>query len=147
MGRVRDQAELQLHHAVKAERSKWEDRDGKRERELALTKSQYEIVDGVLYHVENDKTLRIVPASGDRRKIFDEAHAGAFGGHLQEAKMHSQLAKHYWWPRMHADITHCCCGVPHLFRFNRTLTSMLAKTMEKQGQDWDDHLPLRPVCV
>lgn len=26
-------------------------------------------------------------------------------------------------------------------RFNRTLTSMLAKTVERQGRDWDDHLP------
>ena len=26
-------------------------------------------------------------------------------------------------------------------RFNRTLISMLAKTVEKGGKDWDDHLP------
>ena len=26
-------------------------------------------------------------------------------------------------------------------RFNRTLTSMLAKTVQKQGCDWDEHLP------
>lgn len=26
-------------------------------------------------------------------------------------------------------------------RFNRTLTAMLAKTVEKGGQDWDEHLP------
>ena len=26
-------------------------------------------------------------------------------------------------------------------RFNRTLTSMLAKTVQKQGRDWDEHLP------
>ena len=26
-------------------------------------------------------------------------------------------------------------------RFNRTLTSMLAKTVEKQGSDWNEHLP------
>ena len=26
-------------------------------------------------------------------------------------------------------------------RFNRTLTDMLAKTVEKQGRDWDEHLP------
>jgi hypothetical protein len=30
-------------------------------RELALTKSQFEIVDGVLHHVEKDKTLRVIP--------------------------------------------------------------------------------------
>ena len=26
-------------------------------------------------------------------------------------------------------------------RFNRTLTDMLAKTVEKSGRDWDQHLP------
>ena len=26
-------------------------------------------------------------------------------------------------------------------RFNRTLISMLAKTVQKQGRDWDEHLP------
>lgn len=26
-------------------------------------------------------------------------------------------------------------------RFNRTLTMMLAKTVEKGGKDWDQHLP------
>ena len=26
-------------------------------------------------------------------------------------------------------------------RFNRTLTSMLGKTVQKQGHDWDEHLP------
>ena len=25
-------------------------------------------------------------------------------------------------------------------RFNRTLTSMLAKTVQQQGQDWDEYL-------
>ena len=29
----------------------------KRARELAMTQAQYEITDGVLYHIESDKTL------------------------------------------------------------------------------------------
>ena len=34
--------------------------DDKRARELALTKSQYTIVDSVLYRVESDKTLKVI---------------------------------------------------------------------------------------
>ena len=59
----------------------------KRARELALTKSQYAILEGVLYHVEADKSLRIVPAEGQRRELFDEIHGGKFGGHLRDAKI------------------------------------------------------------
>ena len=40
--------------------------------------------------------------------IFDEAHSGVLGAHLREAKIHGQLAKHYWWPRMRADIAPWC---------------------------------------
>ena len=74
-------------------------------RELILTQSQYEVVGGVLYHVAPDKTLRIILPTGDRKQIFEDAHVGTFGGHLREAKIHGQLSKHYWWPRMWADIT------------------------------------------
>ena len=80
----------------------------KEARELALTKSQYELVDGVLYHVENDKTLRIVPPTTHRKKLFDEVHSGILSGHLREAKMHGQLSRHYWWPQMRADIRRWC---------------------------------------
>ena len=74
--------------------------DDKKAREIALKKSEFEIIDGVLYHVEKDKTLRIVPPSQDRRELFESARAGVFGGHLKSAKLHGQLAKHYWWPGM-----------------------------------------------
>ena len=43
--------------------------DHKRARELVLSRSQYTLVDGVLYRVENDKTLRIIPPRSDREKI------------------------------------------------------------------------------
>ena len=80
----------------------------KRARELALTRSQYTITDGVLHHVEKDKTLQIIPPRSDREKILKEAHSGTFGGHLGEVKVHGQLAKHYWWPKMRGDITTWC---------------------------------------
>lgn len=77
-------------------------------RELVLSKSLYEVIDGVLYRVQPDKTLRIIPPTEDQKRLFEEAHAGAFGGHLRDAKTHSELAKHYWWPGMRADLIRWC---------------------------------------
>ena len=73
-------------------------------RELTLTKSQYLMVGGVLHHVEPDKTLRVILPMGSRRKVFDTAH----GGHLRDAKIHGQLSRHYWWPKMRSDIRAWC---------------------------------------
>ena len=78
--------------------------DERKAREIVLQKSEFEMVDGVLYHLERDKTMRIIPASQDRRELFESAHGGVFGGHFRSAKLHGQLAKHYWWPGMRQDI-------------------------------------------
>ena len=82
--------------------------DTRKARELALTVSQYTIVDGVLYRVETDKTLRVIPPSSQREKLFHEAHDGKFGAHLRDAKIHGELSRHYRWPRMRADIIRWC---------------------------------------
>ena len=58
--------------------------------------------------MEADKSLRIIPPTGDRQKLFEEVHGGLFGGHLREAQMHSELSRHYWWPGMRAEIAHMC---------------------------------------
>ncbi len=43
--------------------------------ELTLSSSAYMIVEGVLYRVAADKTLRIIPPpQADREKLFHEAH-------------------------------------------------------------------------
>ena len=76
-------------------------------RELVLSRPQFEIID-VLYHVELDKTLRVIPTVAQRRKLFEDTHSGLFGGHLRSAKIHSQLAKHFWWPTMRTDIFQWC---------------------------------------
>ena len=62
-----------------------------------LTKEQYEIVDGILYRLQPDGTLRIIPSKKDQQTLFQETHQGVFGGHLKDAKVHSELSKHYWW--------------------------------------------------
>ena len=66
------------------------------------------LLGGVLYHLSEDKTLRIVPPASDRHKLFLEIHEGAFSGHLRQAKIHSQLSRHYWWPGMRKDLDTWC---------------------------------------
>ena len=80
--------------------------DESRARTLVLSSSQYVIEDDVLYRVEKDSTLRIIPPRSQRQLLFTEAHAGVFGAHLSDTKVHSELRRHYWWHSMRADITH-----------------------------------------
>ena len=72
--------------------------DDKRAKQLALTRQQYVLKEDVLYRLENDKTLRVIPPACSRQQLVGEAHGGTFGGHLKEAKVHSQLSRHFWWP-------------------------------------------------
>ena len=62
-----------------------------RARELTLTRSQYEVIDDVLYHIEPDKTLQIVSPKVQRKVVFDEVHSGLLGAHLREAKIHGDI--------------------------------------------------------
>ena len=72
-------------------------------RRVILSHGHYALVDDILYHLEPDKFLRIVPPVMDREELFHEAHGGPFGGHLGDAKVHSQLSRHYWWLGMRKD--------------------------------------------
>ena len=69
--------------------------DDKKARELILSRSQYALLDGVLYRLEKDNSLRILVPECDCEELFKEAHEGVFGGHLREAKIYSQHSKHY----------------------------------------------------
>ena len=106
--------------------------DDNKARELLLSRSQYFLMDGVLYYVVADKTLRLVPPISDREQLFEEAHSGPFGAHLREAKVHGQLSKHYWWPKMRSDIHKLC---------NRCLVCATRRPGKAV------HLPLNPIPV
>ena len=82
--------------------------DDKQARRILLGQSNFTVLDGILYHIEEDKTLRIVPPTSDRHRLFLEAHEGVFSGHLRQAKIHSQLNRHYWWMGMRRDINAWC---------------------------------------
>ena len=83
-------------------------RDEKKAKELVLGTSLYEVVDGILYHVELDKSLRLIPPTCDRESLFQEVLSGTFGAHLKDTKIYGELSKHYWWPRMRSDIWKWC---------------------------------------
>ena len=82
--------------------------DESKARELAVFGQQYVLLEGVLYHVERDKTLEVIPPECDRRPLFDEVHGGTVCGHLRDAKIHGELSKRYWWPKMRSDIIQWC---------------------------------------
>ena len=79
--------------------------DEGRARTLVLSSSQYVLEDEVLYRVEPDSTLRVIPPANLREHLFKEAHSGVFGAHLSDVKVHSELRRHYWWNGMRRDIT------------------------------------------
>ena len=79
--------------------------DEKNARRVALTESQYSLEDRVLYRVEADGTLRVVPPSSQRERLFQEAHSGVFGAHLSDTKVYTELRRHYWWTGMRRDIS------------------------------------------
>ena len=102
--------------------------DEKVARELVLSGPQFEIIDNILYHVETDKTLRVIPTTDQREKLFEDVHSGLFGGHLRSAKVHGQLAKHFWWPTMRADIVKWCqaCQVCATRQVGRSIRPLLS---------------------
>ena len=82
----------------------------KEAREILLSEDHYTLVDDVLFRVVPDKSLRIVPPTAERKSLWEQLHAGCYGGHLKSAKAHGQLARQYWWPGMRTDIAHWCRG-------------------------------------
>jgi hypothetical protein len=42
----------------------------------------YTLLDGVLYWIADDKSLRIISPAKDRSQLFLEAYEGVFSGHL-----------------------------------------------------------------
>ena len=64
----------------------------------------YKLLDYVLYRTLPDKTVRIIPPQAACKELFDAAHQGHFGAHLKEDKIVGQLATHWWWPGMRADV-------------------------------------------
>ena len=82
--------------------------DDRQARQVLLGQSDFTILDGILYRVEKDKTLRVVPLKDDRHQLYLEVHDGVFSGHRQQVEVHRELSRHYWWPGMRKDIDTWC---------------------------------------
>lgn len=84
--------------------------DDARAWKLVLEKSNFEIMDGVLYYLSPtlpDQWRLAVPASL-RMTLMKEHHTGKFAGHFTERKMYATLSTRYWWQGMRADVRHFC---------------------------------------
>ena len=79
--------------------------DNRIARVVATTASQYTMEEGILYRVEPDGTLRLIPPQDCRDSLFQQAHSGEFGAHLGDAKVFSELRRHYWWYGMRGDVS------------------------------------------
>ena len=90
------------------------------------------MVDGILYRIMPDQTLRIIPPTVDRKGLFLEAYAGTFGGHLCDAKLHSELARHHWWLGMRT----------HIGKWYRGCLTCVTRCIGCQ-----EHRPLVPIPV
>lgn len=44
------------------------------------------VEDCILYQVEPDDTLRVVPPLSQRQNLFQRAHCGVFGAHLSDIR-------------------------------------------------------------
>ena len=82
--------------------------DAKQARRVVTESEMFELVQGALYRIQPDKTLRLYVPENRRKTLFDEVHSGTFSAHQKTAKIHSILSKHYWWPRMRRDIEQWC---------------------------------------
>jgi len=68
------------------------------------------MIEGILYYIETDKTLHLIPPECDHIKLFEEVriHSGIFDAHLRDAKVHGELSKHCWWPGVRNGISKWC---------------------------------------
>ena len=57
-------------------------------------------MDNVLYNVQQDGSLRVIPSASTCEELFCQASGGVYGGHLEDAKVYSELLCDYWWPKM-----------------------------------------------
>ena len=95
--------------------------DDRMARRIVLARSKYALLEGALYRVEDDSSLRVVVPQDQRRRLFEEAHGGTFRAHLSDQKVYSELRKHYWWEGMRRDVhqwTRACltCATYHVGR-------------------------------
>ena len=94
--------------------------DEKRARRLAMERSRFAIVDGILHYCDwKPSQPRIAVPAELREAILAELHGGRFAGHFAERSLFNTLVERYWWDGMRRDVRRHCqwriqmggCGV------------------------------------
>src|SRR3954469_4192835 len=75
--------------------------DRKRIRLMAL---RYGIKGGRLYNRDSDKKLKLCLARDDIKKVLQEYHEGAIGGHFGRDITVKRIRQHFWWPTIWRDV-------------------------------------------
>ena len=84
--------------------------DDKRARKLALQRSSFALLEGVLHYVDparRDRPRLAVP-SELRKELMQETHSGGFSGHFATKGLYEKLARRFWWNNMYSDIHRFC---------------------------------------
>ena len=66
--------------------------DERKARELVLGRSLYQVVNGILYHMEPDKLLWLILPESNQESLFHEVHSGIVGAQLKDVKIHGELS-------------------------------------------------------
>ena len=78
-------------------------RDQKRARKVAAQSSQFALIDGILYYVDQVRNCqkRVVVPSHLRQSILQDNHSGPIAGHFSGARLHDTLSRRWWWKGMY----------------------------------------------
>ena len=88
--------------------------DQKRARKVAAQSSQFALIDGILYYVDqvHNCRKRVVVPSHLQQSILQENHSGPMAGHFSGARVHDTLSRRWWWEGMYTDCLKHCKNCP-----------------------------------
>lgn len=79
-----------------------------RARRIVAESTLMEVKDGVLYHVEKNGQLKLIPPKEMQTQLMEDLHGGTCGAHLGFFKTVGRVTAHYWWPEWRKDLKLWC---------------------------------------
>ena len=67
-----------------------------------------EVKDGVLYRMEKNGQLKLIPPREMRTQLMEDLHGGRCSAHLGLYKTMGRVEAHYWWPGWRKDLRLWC---------------------------------------
>ena len=79
-------------------------------RKVAAQATQFDVVQGVLCFLgpKGDGRARRVVPQALRDSLIDGYHSSAMSGHFSAPKVVKAIARYWWWPGMHKEVTEHC---------------------------------------